>query len=68
MTFVGESVETIKAKQYYTEVRIKGELYNVGDCVAVASEDRPEVKDIGRVEYIWKDSRGDGHIHVHWFT
>lgn len=68
MKFIGDSKETIRANEYYTRVEIQGEEFSVGDCVAVIDEDRPDINDIGRIEYIWKDSRGDGHLHVHWFT
>lgn len=66
--FIGDSVETIKGKEYFLSAKIGGETIDVGSFVEVADEDRPEVNDIGRVEYMWKDGRGDAHIHVHWFT
>lgn len=66
--FIGEPVDTIKSKEYYSKVKIAGETLEVGSFVAVADEDRPEVNDIGKIEYMWKDSRGDAHLHVHWLT
>ena len=66
--FEGDPVETIKSKEYYTSVKIGEDMFTVGSFVEVADEDRPGVNDIGKIEYMWKDSRGTGHIHVHWFT
>ncbi|KAF6017679.1 DNMT1 [Bugula neritina] len=66
--FIGEPLDTVKSKEYYSKVQIGGQEYNIGDFVAVADEDRPAVNDIGRIEYMWKDSKGGSHLHVHWFT
>lgn len=66
--FIGDVIETIKSKEYYTEVEIGTERFAVGSYVEVKDEERPDVNDIGRIEYMWKDSRGDGHLHVHWLT
>ena len=66
--FIGEPVETIKSKEYYTEVEIGDERFTIGSYVEVADEDRPDINDIGRIEYMWKDGRGDGFLHLHWFT
>ncbi|XP_067952062.1 DNA (cytosine-5)-methyltransferase PliMCI-like [Watersipora subatra] len=68
VTFKGKPLETIKSKEYYAEVEIGGELYSVGSFVEVADDDCPEENDIGRIEYMWKDNGGTGHIHVHWFS
>ena len=68
VVFKGDVVDTIKSKEYYTEVKIGDDSFTIGSFVEVADEDRPEVNDIGRIEYMWKDGRGTGYIHVHWFT
>lgn len=68
VNFIGEPAEIIKSKEFYTEVEIGGEKFTIGSFVEVADEEKPEANDIGRIEYMWKDSRGDSHLHVHWFT
>lgn len=68
MKFIGEPIETIRSREYYSEVEIGEETFTNGSYVEVADEDQPEVNDIGRIKYMWKDSRGDGHLHIHWFT
>lgn len=66
--FIGKTLQTIKSREFFSQIKVKGELFSVGDFIAVADEEKPETDDIGRIEYMWRDGKGQGHLHVHWFT
>jgi len=64
---LGEPMETKGSKKYYREMMVGEDKIWVGCFVAVKDEDKPDLDDIGRVQYIWETSPGDAHLHVHWF-
>lgn len=65
--WVGDVIKKTKARSYYSSAMLDDVEVQQGDYVSVKPADPSSPLYIGKVVYMWEDSKGEKMFHAHWF-